>query len=234
MRAMMSAAIAVFDEDGYAGVSTRRVAERAGCSETLVFRYFGSKQGLLLAIVNLLGEMIPTIETDLTASQSLESLIDVYLRSTFRNMREHPAIYRLVAAALVTDPSLTAEFEQRHESNIIAITQQLARFQRSGEIARDVDIVPIAVGLQQMGFAVGLFLHAMYGRPASETDAIARSFSIALSRGLHDSRPSLLVETERQAAVNAASAARESLDIVLSMLDDAAVASEDAMPLSGQ
>src|SRR5258706_3826501 len=46
-RALVEAAITLFADEGYGGVSTRAVAERAGCSETLLFRYFRGKRGLL-------------------------------------------------------------------------------------------------------------------------------------------------------------------------------------------
>lgn len=45
-RLLIEAAGDVFNEKGYAGASTREIADRAGVSETLMFRYFGSKAGL--------------------------------------------------------------------------------------------------------------------------------------------------------------------------------------------
>lgn len=45
-RLLIEAANDVFNEKGYAGASTREIAERAEVSETLMFRYFGSKAGL--------------------------------------------------------------------------------------------------------------------------------------------------------------------------------------------
>jgi AcrR family transcriptional regulator len=43
---LLSAAVAAFAEEGYAGASTRRIADRAGVSEVMIFRYFKSKAGL--------------------------------------------------------------------------------------------------------------------------------------------------------------------------------------------
>ena len=43
---IVAAARALFAERGYAGATTREIAERAGTSEVLIFRYFGNKAGL--------------------------------------------------------------------------------------------------------------------------------------------------------------------------------------------
>lgn len=44
---MLSAALALFCEHGYAATSTRRIAEAAGVAEGLVFHYFPTKDALL-------------------------------------------------------------------------------------------------------------------------------------------------------------------------------------------
>lgn len=45
-RLLLEAARERFTSQGFAGTSTREIAEHAGVSETLMFRYFGSKVGL--------------------------------------------------------------------------------------------------------------------------------------------------------------------------------------------
>jgi AcrR family transcriptional regulator len=45
-RLLIEAARGLFNERGYSGATTREIADRAGVSETLMFRYFGSKVGV--------------------------------------------------------------------------------------------------------------------------------------------------------------------------------------------
>jgi AcrR family transcriptional regulator len=45
-RLLIEAARGLFNERGYSGATTREIADRAGVSETLMFRYFGSKVGI--------------------------------------------------------------------------------------------------------------------------------------------------------------------------------------------
>jgi AcrR family transcriptional regulator len=47
--ALLEAAIAVLSESGFAGASARRIAQRAGCNQALVFYHFGSVNDLLVA-----------------------------------------------------------------------------------------------------------------------------------------------------------------------------------------
>ena len=52
VRALIAAsARAVFAERGFAGATTREIADRAGASEVLIFRYFGSKATLFEEII---------------------------------------------------------------------------------------------------------------------------------------------------------------------------------------
>ena len=47
--ALVEAAIDVLRESGFAGASARRIAQRAGCNQALVFYHFGSVNDLLMA-----------------------------------------------------------------------------------------------------------------------------------------------------------------------------------------
>jgi AcrR family transcriptional regulator len=69
-RAILAAAIDVFAEKGYANSSTHEIAKRAGVAEGNIFRKFGSKAGLLQAIIDPVVENIfPTTMDRLAAAQ---------------------------------------------------------------------------------------------------------------------------------------------------------------------
>ena len=48
--AMLDAAVLIFSRDGYDGGKTLEIAREAGVSEATLFKYFGSKHGLLSAL----------------------------------------------------------------------------------------------------------------------------------------------------------------------------------------
>src|SRR5277367_2846451 len=49
---MFDAALKVLAERGYAGATTRRIAEAAGVNEVTLFRRFGDKRQLILAAIH--------------------------------------------------------------------------------------------------------------------------------------------------------------------------------------
>ncbi len=49
---LLHAAVRVFDRKGYAGASVREITEAAGVTKPALYYHFGSKEGLLLAILN--------------------------------------------------------------------------------------------------------------------------------------------------------------------------------------
>jgi AcrR family transcriptional regulator len=48
---LLNAAVRVFDRKGYAGASVREIAEAAGVTKPALYYHFGSKEGVLLAIL---------------------------------------------------------------------------------------------------------------------------------------------------------------------------------------
>ena len=130
MRAMTAAAVELFSEEGYSAVSTRRIAERAGCSETLLFRYFGDKRGLLMAICNDLRDDDTRLRRPLEA---FEDVARVHRALPARVVRalEAPGTRssRSSIAALINDPEMTADFAQKHDEAVDYVAGVLRQFQ---------------------------------------------------------------------------------------------------------
>jgi len=81
---LLSAARTVLNRDGAAGLSTRTVAAEAGVNLSLIHYYFGSRDGLLLAVLDrvnrdLLARQHRMYErNDLTLAQKWQQAIDFY------------------------------------------------------------------------------------------------------------------------------------------------------------
>ena len=79
---LLSAARTLFNQRGFDAASTREIAARAGCNLALISYYFGSKEGLLTAIVRAeMEEGTPDLLGALckpgTASEQLAQFIDL-------------------------------------------------------------------------------------------------------------------------------------------------------------
>src|SRR5689334_15503506 len=118
MRAMIDSAVELFADEGYSAVSTRRIAEAAGCSETLLFRYFGGKRGLLLAICQDLGVPGASPRPAPTDFQDVAEYLEAYLLRMFDVMRQQSARLKVITSAIISDTELSAEFEAMHDHEV--------------------------------------------------------------------------------------------------------------------
>ena len=126
-RIVVEAATQVFAESGYRGGSLRDVAERAGVSAANIVHHFGSKQGLLVAVLQARDEAIDFVER----AESGE--ITEFMRQLVRTNQTQRGIVNLYAtlSAEATDPSHPAHdfFRERYENLVrfIADAVQVAR-----------------------------------------------------------------------------------------------------------
>jgi TetR/AcrR family transcriptional regulator, transcriptional repressor of aconitase len=74
-KAIVAAAVPLFARNGFAGTTTRELAEAAGISEALLFRHFPSKQLLYREILQLGCEGDPALEKLATLQPSTATLV---------------------------------------------------------------------------------------------------------------------------------------------------------------
>lgn len=142
-------ALALFAERGFAATSTKRIAEAAGVSEGLVFRYFPTKRALLegamasrpsfaKALTALLEEA-----ADEPVGVVLPRLTDAFVRLVDE---EGPALSMLVAESR-TDPELHALFVETFDTSLDRLGGYLAGRVEAGELRGDLEPRVAAAGL---------------------------------------------------------------------------------------
>jgi AcrR family transcriptional regulator len=88
---VLRAAGAAFAEGGYRGTTTEEVARRAGISQPYIFRLFGSKKELFIAVVQACFER--TVETFEKASQGLDGTEALYaMGAAYGELIQDPAV----------------------------------------------------------------------------------------------------------------------------------------------
>lgn len=132
---IIDAATAVFAEYGYAGGSVRTIADRIGASPASVLQHFGSKEGLLMAV--LADWDRHTVEARLTDVAGLD-----YFRRLPDVMRAHLANRGLLElfltiAAEASSPSHPAHgfIQDRYAANLGTLAAHLQEAIETGEIA---------------------------------------------------------------------------------------------------
>ncbi|MEM8602933.1 MAG: helix-turn-helix domain-containing protein, partial [Cyanobacteria bacterium P01_H01_bin.121] len=96
---LIDAALELFSEQGFAATTTRQIAEQAQVNEVTLFRNFGSKQGLLLAVIgeagifkNLQASLANSVQDAAELSQALKT----YARDRLRAIDTIPELLRSV------------------------------------------------------------------------------------------------------------------------------------------
>jgi AcrR family transcriptional regulator len=99
MAAVQDAAVELLAEHGPREVTVRQVAERARVNHALIHRHFGTKDGLIRAVV---GEESRRIGAAAAALEHADAAAMLAL------LRDHGAYWRLLARIVLDDPELLA------------------------------------------------------------------------------------------------------------------------------
>jgi AcrR family transcriptional regulator len=184
--ALIEAANTVFAERGYEAATTREIAERAGCAEGLIHRYFAGKRGLLLAILEDKGrnaaesycENVPEKET---VAEEIETILLFELDSKW----EKRDFMRISVAEAAIDPVVGAAVRDGIQARQVEfITERLRRHQDAGRIRPDIDIEAIAFTISGIGFSSGFMNRVAFARSRKDTERIVRQAATALARGI--------------------------------------------------
>lgn len=141
--AILEATRALVDDQGWAGVRLEAVAARAGVSRQAIYLNFGSRTGLLLALVDWMDEaagIAPLIERVLAATSGEEQLDRLVELSAEFEPRIRAAAIALDAARH-SDPACATVWADRMERRRTAYARTIDRLVREGNLADGLDPV---------------------------------------------------------------------------------------------
>jgi AcrR family transcriptional regulator len=182
-RGLVKAAIAVVSEDGVSAATFEAIGKRGGYSRGLVGQRFGSKLGLIEAVIAYLHDERDTSEKGHQADslQGLEALltyVDLYLQRLAR-LDEVQAYFRLLSWAVADISAFRSAFAAEHERIRERFESWIVRGQAEGEIRSDLDpgAAALMVGSQLLGVSMQVLID-----PAMKVDAIRRTCLETLRR----------------------------------------------------
>lgn len=155
-RKLLDAAAELIAEVGLTNTTLAMIGERAGYSHGLVTRRFGSKEGLLLALVErmTIGWFETYVNPSIDEADGLEGLrirvstIEEGWSISTRRMR---ALYSLMfEAAIQPLPSLTEQIQQLNRIALQSTAEAATRGIQDGSIRADVDPQVVARQLTAM------------------------------------------------------------------------------------
>lgn len=107
---VLEAGLEVLLEEGYAGLSYAKVATLAGENKSLISYYFGSRQGLVAAVAELVGAQITAqVLEEIQGAETISELAEGLVAGLWKVMDEDPRIARLyfdLSAVSVVDDEI--------------------------------------------------------------------------------------------------------------------------------
>jgi AcrR family transcriptional regulator len=182
-RGLVKAAIAVVSEDGVSAATFEAIGRRGGYSRGLVGQRFGSKLGLIEAVIDYLHD-----EKELFAKadrvdggpglEALLTYVDIYLRRLAR-LDEVQAYFRLLSWAVADISAFRSAFALEHERIRVRFEGWIVRGQAEGRIRHDLDPTAAAlmVGSQLLGLSIQVLID-----PAMSVDPIRTTCLASLRR----------------------------------------------------
>lgn len=113
---ILNAALELFSKMGYANSSTSKIAKEAGVSEGLIFRHFGSKEGLLDAIVSMGLEDMERVILKIKTSSGPKGVIISALHMPEDLISENPKFWKVQFSLKYQSPDVARKY---HESSIM-------------------------------------------------------------------------------------------------------------------
>jgi AcrR family transcriptional regulator len=94
---IIQAAIELFASQGVSETTTKQIAELAQVNEVTLFRQFGNKHGLLLAVIedaDVFAQLGQSLTTELPPASSLAEMLRAYANTCLQALEQTPAVIR--------------------------------------------------------------------------------------------------------------------------------------------
>lgn len=139
---IMRCARQLFCEKGYAATSTAEIAERAGIVEGALYRYFPSKQQLLVKVVeSFYAQILADYEHQLQGVRGTWNRLRFLIWKHLSVMHDEPAMCRLIVHELRPSPlyrkSSVFELNRRYTQRTLAVVKEGIR---EGELREDLPL----------------------------------------------------------------------------------------------
>ncbi len=143
-RQIIRAALKLFAEQGYLRTTLNQVGEQAGYTGGLVSHRFGSKPGLLQAVVNhishrFLNDQLGSAIEAPSAEESLLNYIAIYLNEVSVRESRIRTLYVIMGEALAAVPEIQQEVAKLNTGVREALARIVARGVESGEFRKEID-----------------------------------------------------------------------------------------------
>jgi len=149
-RSILDAALLVLSREGYAGMTTSRIARRVGVAEPILYRHFSSKRAILRALLDeviarMMAAFREVVEQETDPAAALRRICRAYPDLARRYEKEFRIINQSVIEA--RDPETRAALGRHYEAYHAFLRDLIEKGQQAGALRRDI---PADVGAWHM------------------------------------------------------------------------------------
>lgn len=148
---LLNAAIAVIEEEGFAGASLRKVAQRAGCTTGAVTYYFANKEAMMAAVIESRFDTFDTLLGRGDAKVDLRAGFERWLDLSRSDLRGGWVAGLQLLVHARHDPALAAVYQRRYGRYRERFAAMLEEGQQRGVIRKDIPAELLADHLSAMG-----------------------------------------------------------------------------------
>jgi AcrR family transcriptional regulator len=117
----------IIAEDGFEALGVRRVAEVAGVNKTLIYRYFDSLDGLIVAYMKK-HDFWLNMPTEKPDTSDIKAYMKGFYRRQIAECRANVALKRLRRWELSSDKDFVVEIRAQREKNGVEFLEMMSRF----------------------------------------------------------------------------------------------------------
>ena len=103
---LLKAGIEIFSKYGFDAATTKLISKRSNVNESLIMRYFGGKEGLLIEIIRRFFERSQTTPLSYPPQDSLEAELVRFCRQSFEDIKRDTAVMRIMMLRSAVDPKM--------------------------------------------------------------------------------------------------------------------------------
>jgi AcrR family transcriptional regulator len=184
-QALLAAGLQVFAERGYDAATTREVAQAAGVNEQLIQRYFGGKEGLLVAIIERFGEEERRCCAMPPPCDGIEAEIRGFLDFQLERASAIGDVSKVALHRSLCDPEVAREIgRQFAETRVPLLHQRLEALRERGLIDRDADLEAAATALSSLSFGLAFVDQVVFGADCERLRRVTRHVAQVYAAGL--------------------------------------------------
>jgi AcrR family transcriptional regulator len=182
-KALIKAATYLFATKGYDGARTLEIAQRAKVNEALIARYFGGKEGLLLAvlqdrdatqqIINSSEQKCPTIHwiPAFKGTKTLKVELKSFFKAGLQQFEEKQSFIRIILSQALIDPKMGELLRNKTmEQSFVLMFENLKKY--FGKKIKPAELESLVMLLMASNFSINFMGRMVHRIDSKKVDRV--------------------------------------------------------------